>query len=317
MADASGDERIRAAAMAHVADLTRRHGRLTWAQISAGLVVDGQHVHLATQAKGIFKPEQMRSILSIKTVMPKPGRARRYDDQSQAHGQLFRETDTVDYAFRGPDPRRKDIHPKDLADNQGLLLAMEHGLPLIYFLGVAPGIYEAIMPVFIADWDPDRLKVRLSFAQTEDRRAPGVEFERRYALAQVKRRLHQSMFREAVLEAYQGRCALSGVPEPRLIDAAHIMPDADEMGLPVVRNGLTMSKIHHAAFDAHLLGVDHRGQIHVSPILIEQKDGPILEAIKSLHGTLIRSPRRREDMPDPDLLAIRFREFEAAARTGA
>ena len=35
--------------------------------------------------------------------------------------------------------------------------------------------------------------------------------------------LHQASFREAVISAYGGRCALSGLPEPLLLDAAHII----------------------------------------------------------------------------------------------
>ena len=42
-----------------------------------------------------------------------------------------------------------------------------------------------------------------------------------------------------------------------LLDAAHIVMDADEqLGHPIVSNGLPLTKLHHAAFDAHLIGVD-------------------------------------------------------------
>jgi putative restriction endonuclease len=50
-------------------------------------------------------------------------------------------------------------------------------------------------------------------------------------------------FRDAVLSAYGGRCAISHLPEPRLLDAAHIVMDADEqLGQPIVSNGLPVSK---------------------------------------------------------------------------
>jgi hypothetical protein len=46
--------------------------------------------------------------------------------------------------------------------------------------------------------------------------------------------------------------AVSGLPEAVLLDAAHIVADKDErFGQPVVPNGIPLSKIHHAAFDAH------------------------------------------------------------------
>ena len=81
--------------------------------------------------------------------------------------------------------------------------------------------------------------------------------ERRYALREIKTRLHQTSFRDAVLAAYGGRCAISHLPKPRLLDAAHIVMDADEqLGQPVISNGVPLTKIHHAAFDAHLIGID-------------------------------------------------------------
>lgn len=54
---------------------------------------------------------------------------------------------------------------------------------------------------------------------------PENALERRYALRAVKQRLHQASFREAVITAYNGRCALSGLPEAMLLDAAHIVED--------------------------------------------------------------------------------------------
>ena len=143
---------------------------------------------------------------------------------------------------------------------------------------------------------------------------PENALERRYALRAVKQRLHQASFREAVITAYSGRCALSGLPEPLLLDAAHIVHDKDErLGQPVVPNGIPLSKIHHAAFDAHLIGIDPDYRLHVSERLLTQKDGPMLEALKRLNGGTIFLPNRDSDRPDRDRLAQRFERFKAAA----
>ena len=108
--------------------------------------------------------------------------------------------------------------------------------------------------------------------------APPDAPERRYALREVKASLHQASFRDAVLADYRGRCAISHIPEPRLLDAAHIIVDADEqLGPPVVSNGLPLKKLHHAAFDAHLIGIDPDICIHVSDGLLEIHDGPFRE----------------------------------------
>jgi putative restriction endonuclease len=118
--------------------------------------------------------------------------------------------------------------------------------------------------------------------------------------------LHQASFRDAVLSAYRGRCAICHLPEPRLLDAAHIVMDADEqLGQPVISNGLPLTKLHHAAFDAHLIGIDPDYRIHVSDRLLEIQDGPFLElGLKGIAGQLIRLPRRSEDRPDRERLAM-------------
>ena len=139
--------------------------------------------------------------------------------------------------------------------------------------------------------------------------------ERRYALREVKARLHQASFRDAVLTAYGGRCAISRLPEPRLLDAAHIVMDADEqLGQPIVSHGLPLTKIHHAAFDASLIGIGPDFRIHVSDRLLEIHDGPFLElGLKGIVGQVIDRRRRNKDLPDRDRLALRFEQFKKAA----
>jgi putative restriction endonuclease len=127
--------------------------------------------------------------------------------------------------------------------------------------------------------------------------------------------LHQASFRDAVLAAYGGRCAISHLPEPRLLDAAHIVMDANEqLGQPIIPNGLPLTKIHHAAFDANLIGIDPDFRIHVADRLLEIHDGPFLElGLKGIAGTLIEMPRRAVDRPDRDRLAVRFDQFRKIA----
>ncbi|MGH8709324.1 MAG: HNH endonuclease, partial [Burkholderiales bacterium] len=126
----------------------------------------------------------------------------------------------------------------------------------------------------------------------------------------VQQRLHQATFREAVITAYRGRCALSDLREPVLLDAAHIVKDKDErLGQPVVQNGIPLAKTHHAAFDAHLIGIDPDFRVHVANRLLKQHDGPMLEMLKKLHRVNLHLPARRSDWPDRDRLALRFDEF--------
>lgn len=314
------DTLMRNAAFKCVQDLQQNVGYLTSAELKPGFEFDGRRIPLVNPQRGIFKPRQMQFLLSVKTVFPRPGRKVWYDDQLHVHRQIFESDDFVDYAFMGTDP--------NAADNRWLREAFEHRVPIIYFLGVAPGRYEAMLPAFISDWNPGALKASLAFGLPvlEAVATPGssVEMvlgeypdnplERRYALQTVKRRLHQSSFREAIIHAYSGRCAVSGIPEPLLLDAAHIVPDRHEQfGQPVIPNGLPLSKIHHAAFDAHLLGIDPDYRMHISDRLLEKEDGPLLESLKRLEGKAIHLPNRRVDQPDRDRLAMRFDFFRAAA----
>ncbi len=302
------DALMRTAAFDRVRRLSEICGHLTAADLKPGFIFNGERFPLINPQRGIFKPRQMQFLLSIKTVFPRPGAKVWYDDQREVHRQLFESDETVDYAFMGKNP--------DAADNRWLREAFENQIPIIYFLGVAPGRYQAILPAFIGGWNRSELKAQVIFGdpRQSEQAAPENAVERRYALRTVQQRLHQATFREAVISAYGGRCAFSGLPEKRLLDAAHIVSDNNErFGQPTVINGLTLSKIHHAAFDAHLIGIDPDYRLHVSDRLLDQQDGPMLEALKQLDGGKIHLPIRDRDHPDRDRLAQRFEFFTAAA----
>ena len=302
------DTLMRMAAFEHVRKLGEVHDHLTANELKPGFIFDGERIPLVNPQRGIFKPRQMRFLLSIKTVFPKPGGKIWYDDQREVHRQIYQGDETVDYAFMGQNP--------EAADNRWLREAFENRIPVIYFLGIAPGRYQAMLPTFISGWDANGLKARIAFGvpDKEVLVPPENALERRYALRAVKQRLHQASFREAIISAYDGRCALSGLPEPLLLDAAHIVPDKNEQfGQPVVPNGIPLSKIHHAAFDAHLIGIDPDYGLHVSDRLLDQNDGPMLEALKRLDGGTIHLPSRVKDRPDQDRLALRFERYKAAA----
>jgi putative restriction endonuclease len=307
MPESNTDTQLRNAAFAHVQQLMATRDQLTSDDLRGGFQFEGERVPLINPQRGIFKPQRMQYLLSIRTVYPKAGGKIWYDDQRQVHEQIYRGDETVEYAFMGQDP--------DAADNRWLRDAYLNGIPIIYFLGVSPGRYTAVIPAFINNWDAKTLKAQVTFGVAEQGvlEVPDTAIERRYALRQVQQRLHQASFRDAVITAYDGRCALSHLPERTLLDAAHIVGDRDEsLGQPIVPNGLPLSKIHHAAFDAHLIGIDPDRRIHVAERLWVQKDGPILEALKGLRGMSIRMPRRKQDAPDRDRLAQRFELFSKA-----
>jgi len=299
------DTRIRLAAVEHVKRVSAG-GVITAEELRAGFFVDSQRIPLINPQRGIFKPSSMKHLLSVRTVYPRTGARVWYDDQRTVHTQIERGDELVDYAFMGTDP--------NAADNRWLREARDSQIPILYLLGIAPQRYTFIWPTYIAEWLASELKARLAFGATatasKEWSIPAAP-ERRYGLRLVRQRLHQATFREAILSAYGDRCAITGLPESRLLDAAHIMPDKDEeLGQPIVQNGLPLSKIHHAAFDANLIGIDPEYRIHVSEALLSMNDGPMFEyGLKAVAGQLIKFPMRAQDYPDRDRLAERFLQF--------
>jgi putative restriction endonuclease len=125
-------------------------------------------------------------------------------------------------------------------------------------------------------------------------------------------RLHQGRFRAIVLPAYGNQCAICRLRNRELLDAAHIRVDSAVDATASVTNGVSLCTIHHRAYDQDLVGVDGDFKVHVAERLLEQKDGPMLEVLKTFHGGRIELPRRHPSRPDRALLAERFERFVAA-----
>ena len=192
---------------------------------------------------------------------------------------------------------------------------MEYSLPLAYFVGVSPGRYKAIYPIYVIADDPGNLEVALGFQATE----VGVHLDsvptmdRSYALRETRQRLHQPRFREQVLIAYKRSCAICELRHAELLDAAHIIKDSEPDGDAIVPNGLALCKIHHAAYDGNLLGIRPDSVVELNRRLLEEVDGPMLRhGFQEMHGLKIQLPSRRSLRPDPNRLATRYDEFLAA-----
>lgn len=142
---------------------------------------------------------------------------------------------------------------------------------------------------------------------------PDNPSERRYVVRETKVRIHQARFRGRVVPAYREQCAICRLKEVRLLEAAHIVGDVEESGEPVVSNGLALCPIHHRAYDLDLVGVSPDYEVRVSPRLLEDNDGPMLELLKTFDGIGIYVPRRSEWRPDRERLAVRFERFRESS----
>lgn len=84
----------------------------------------------------------------------------------------------------------------------------------------------------------------------------------------VIQRIGQQKFREALLLYWDSSCPLTGITDPALLRASHIIPwsacASDEERLNVA-NGLLLSSLWDAAFDGHLVTFDDDGTAIASP----------------------------------------------------
>lgn len=262
----------------------------------------GVRVPLMDRQRGIRKPAVLEEALSIRTTFTPAGATPPYADAIGADG-LQR------YKYRGEDPS----HPENVA----LRRAFERQLPLIWFVGVAPALYEPIYPVWVVGDDPRRLEFALALDAGQRLVTPGAQLDgatKAYVERFTKQRLHQRVFRTQVLLAYERRCTVCNLGHSELLDAAHIIADGLPHGDPVIPNGMAMCKIHHAAFDSEILGVRPDLTLHVRQDVLLERDGPMLRhGLQEMHNhKLMKLPTQRAARPDRSRLEERYEHFLAS-----
>ena len=263
-----------------------------------GFEFKNHHIHLVS-LQGIFTPKLLDLPLSITTAPKGP-----YEDSFNSEGFLL-------YKYRGTDQQQ--------GDNVRLRKAMEKAVPLVYFHGILPGKYLAVYPVYIIGDDPVNLtfKVAVDELTSVEKHFAGVKEEdssrRAYITATICTRLHQRSFRERVLAAYRSQCALCRLRHIELLDAAHIIPDTEPEGKPTVDNGLSLCKLHHAAFDRFIIGVTPDYIIEIRQDVLDEDDGPMLtHGLKELHKTRMILPRQNNLKPNREYLDWRYERFKKA-----
>ena len=201
--------------------------------------------------------------------------------------------------------------------NRGLRQLIKSKLPLVYFRGLGNGKYFPFWPAWVVDDKPEEGVFYVVFGEMgnikDENYDPGmVPLDYRNRI--VRERLHQPVFRDQVLKAYEGRCALCRLGHAPLLEAAHIKPDR-EGGPAETSNGLAMCRLHHGAYDANLLGINPKGVIAIPQRVMDEEDGPTLKhSLVGLNGEPISVPRRMNDRPNRDFLELRWGRFQTANR---
>ncbi len=129
---------------------------------------------------------------------------------------------------------------------------------------MVPTSEEALRKLFGAD-ESSELEVLPREGVRVRKRPPTGPTE---TIASVKLRRGQDYFRDAVLNNFGGRCGVSQLAVRELLIASHILPWGSHVAERLnVRNGLSLSRLHDAAFDQGLITFDDNLRMVVSPRL--------------------------------------------------
>ena len=305
MPEPSFDDRIRAAASAYVSRIDDRNGGFISKRELDEFEFEGRRVSLLQHMRGIRIVSGLDAALTIRTTYSLRPEDRPYDDDIGADGYPR-------YKWRGTDP--------DAYDNRGLREAMNLGKPLIWFIGVSPGVFQAVNQVWLLAEEPEQHQFVVAVDQ--DLKMPwshilphpeDAALQRRYVEALVRRRVHQPLFRQRVLDAYARQCALCQLRHAELLEAAHIREDSDG-GEPIVPNGVAMCAIHHKAFDNAVLGIRPDYVIEIRQDVLKEIDGPtLMHELQGIHASKLSLPASRQAWPRQDLLEERYERFRAAS----
>lgn len=127
---------------------------------------------------------------------------------------------------------------------------------------------------------------------------------RRHVLRAILERRGQPSFRLALIEAYGGRCAVTGCDAVEALEAAHIIPAA-QGGASEPWNGLLLRSDIHTLYDLHLLGLEPDTKIvHLSRRLEYTN-------YSELAGCSLRSPENVTAAPALEALRIRWAEYRS------
>ena len=122
---------------------------------------------------------------------------------------------------------------------------------------------------------------------------------------ETEKRIRQPGFRRAVMRIYDYTCAVCELQILTLdgksvTEAAHIVP-FNETSNDDVRNGISLCKLHHWAFDEYLISIGESYNIVVSSQMTER--GPSGWKLSTLSGKTIFLPEREELYPAQEALA--------------
>ncbi|MEU7713322.1 HNH endonuclease [Micromonospora chalcea] len=294
--------------------LSEEHARrLRWFEQQAGSVTgypkpldDGSF--LVTRPKGIYKPKDLVYALSVRINLGSP-----YDD-----GEIFeREDGSWYFAYHqeNPDSSQRDIQFTNralmacIADRVPVGVLKEREVPAnrpseYDVLGLAVPVSWQAGYFFFEGARTDRAwrfgdtatAVLVSTAEAQDDAPEGMELPsddydaRLRVVRHIVARRGQRAFRAALMQAYGGRCAITGVDAEAVLEAAHLLPYRGKES-NALQNGLLLRADVHTLLDLRLLAIDPASRcVQVSQQLAET-------GYRNLNGVRLAEPAAQSQRP--------------------
>jgi putative restriction endonuclease len=292
--------------------------------------------HLANSYQGIYKPHGYKYALSIRVSLDSPFR----------HGHFFPlGNDGWVFAYH-PETSEKDLQNSDQSwtilrisecqDNQVPLgILRQTGTSNkgksqyeIMGLGIVVGKFgeyfvladltssksmpgdEIVRELFLAEAESLLIRENSQFEAneaTQDAHLVDEYHDKVRVLAEITRRRGQGVFRKKLLEAYRGRCCISGCLDQPVLDAAHIIPYSQTVSNEV-SNGLILRTDLHTLFDEDLLGIDPSTMtVYLSDLITDPE-------YLRLVGTKVQIPQESRLQPSNESLTQRWFEFKSRSQ---
>ncbi|MEJ0003553.1 MAG: HNH endonuclease signature motif containing protein [Pararobbsia sp.] len=269
----------------------------------------GDGTFLVNRAKGIHKPAGLKYAVSVRESLNSA-----YAD----HAPEFHTDGTWTYRYYQEqlDPTERDSQ----FTNKALIACMQDGVPV--------GVLRQVKK------NPDSRYLVLGIAQVRDWQGGYFRFEsysptgqlhettnvqksgelldladifnpsdvvdaRKWVTASIVRRQGQGEFRAAVLAAYNGKCAVSGIDTLEALEAAHIFRYLGSE-TNVVRNGVLLRSDIHTLYDLGLISID--------PSTMSVVLAPKLGAshYEKYAGATVYIPENISERPSPIALTMQF-----------
>jgi predicted restriction endonuclease len=158
--------------------------------------------------------------------------------------------------------------------------------------------HQQAIPVSVREANPRTQKIIEKWMKTASvRRIPPSLKPIKFKQVLIEQRQGQAEFRQALMVAYNYKCAVTGCEVRDTLQAAHIVPVSNS-GQHRLQNGLLLRADIHNLFDRGLLTIDNQFKVHLHSSIRSSL------TYKALHGKkLAIVPSAKEFKPSLKFLA--------------